>query len=79
MDLDLTEVAASSPCVRALPEQKAKMCASRSHRALLEQLAHRGKRDRILGIAEHAKLKPRVSRNLGGIERNERLELDLAR
>ena len=44
------------------------MCASRSHRARLEELARRGDGDRILGIAEFAKVKPDLSRNVGGID-----------
>ncbi len=44
------------------------MCASGSHRARLEQFARSGEGDHILGIAEHAKLKPGVSRNPSGID-----------
>jgi hypothetical protein len=44
------------------------MCASRSHLAHLEQFARRGEGDRILGIAEHARLKPHASRNVGGVD-----------
>ena len=57
-----------APRVAALSEQKSKMFASRSHRARLEELARRGEGDHILRIAEHAKVKPNVSRNVGGID-----------
>ena len=57
-----------APRIGALPEQKAKMCASCSHRAHLEQFARRGEGHRVLGIAEHAKVKPDVSRNVSGID-----------
>jgi hypothetical protein len=51
-----------------LSKQKAKMCASRSHPARLEQFARRGEGDRILGIAEHARVKADTSRDVGGID-----------
>lgn len=57
-----------APRVGALPKQKAKMCASCSHRAHLEELARRGEWDRILGIAENVKVKPGLSRNVGGVD-----------
>lgn len=44
------------------------MCAPRSHRAHLEELGGRGEGDRILGIAENVKVKPDLSRNVGGID-----------
>ena len=44
------------------------MRASRSHPARLEQFARRGEGDRILGIAEHARVKPDASRKVGGID-----------
>ena len=44
------------------------MCAPRLHRAHLEELGGRGEGDRILGIAEHAWVKPGPSRNVGGID-----------
>lgn len=43
------------------------MCASRSLCAHLEELARRGEGDRILGIAENVKVKPDLSRNVGGV------------
>jgi hypothetical protein len=49
-------------------EEEAKMRASRSYSARLEQFARGGEGDRILGIAEHARVKPDASRKVGGID-----------
>ncbi len=57
-----------APYVRALSEEEAKMRESRSHPARLEQFARSGEGDRILGIAEHARIQPDAGRKVGGID-----------
>jgi hypothetical protein len=50
-----------------LPEQMAKMCASHLQRAYLEELTRCDDWDRILRIAEHAKVKPNAGRHPGRV------------
>ena len=50
-----------------LPEPKAKMRASRTRHARLQELARCGEGDRIFRIDEHAKVKPDTSHDLGRI------------